>query len=248
VQTLATQVDTSEAAQKALAQASKGAVRGLHKKLAVDISEKNDAKSALNKAEGQIEAAKKAQIEAENPASREKAKVFLVTAQAAAKHAKTSLRVAETNSDAAVKVAGMKRKNAAISVANADAAVMSIKGRAAGATIKAKQADANAARVQDAATKLALKGSKQARTLDRLRAKERKAKREFAEARRLTSPTVAKEVATKKAIAVVSTEFVKRQAAAKALSLAKQKKAATEELKIIEVVAAKIKAKAGKKP
>merc|ERR1711964_228888 len=144
----------------------------------------------------------------------------------------------------AVKVAGMKRQNAAISVANADAAVMSIKGRAAGATIKAKQADANAARVQDAATKLALKGSKQARTLDRLRAKERKAKREFAEARRLTSPTVAKEVATKKAIAVVSTEFVKRQAAAKALSLAKQKKAATEELKIIEVVAAKIKAKA----
>lgn len=119
VETLTTQVDTSLAAQKAVKQASKSAVHGIHKKLAVDIAEKNDAKDSLQNAEGRIEAAKKAQIEAETPARREKAKVALVTAQAAAKHAKTSLQVAETNSDAAVKVAGMKRKNAAISVANA---------------------------------------------------------------------------------------------------------------------------------
>merc|ERR1711907_285672 len=60
------------------------------------------------------------------------------------------------------------------------------------------------------------------------------------EARRMESPTVANEVATKKAIAVASTNFVKRQAAAKVLMIQKKKKAAMEELSVIRVVAARL--------
>jgi hypothetical protein len=238
------QLEASKLAKEAIEASTKSAVDKVHTDLAGDIAEKNEAKDAITRAEADEDSARKAEMLATTPAEQHRAESALVAAKEAKSRAELALRTSESLTDSAVKVAGLKKKNAAMKQASAEAAMMSTKGQLESAKIKAAQAADTADKDQAAATKLALEGTAQAAALDDLRRKATEAAREAAEARRMTSPTVAKEVATKKAIAVASTEFVKRQAAAKALELSKRKKVALQELQVIEAVTAKIKAEA----
>merc|ERR1711998_572884 len=238
------QLEASKLAKEAIEASTKSAVDKVHTDLAGDMAEKNEAKDAITRAEADEDSARKAEMLATTPAEQHRAESALVAAKEAKSRAELALRTSESLTGSAVKVAGLKKKNAAMKQASAEAAMMSTKGQLESAKIKAAQAADTADKDQAAATKLALEGTAQAAALDDLRRKATEAAREAAEARRMTSPTVAKEVATKKAIAVASTEFVKRQAAAKALELSKRKKVALQELQVIEAVTAKIKAEA----
>merc|ERR1712072_1506261 len=103
-----------------------------------------------------------------------------------------------------------------------------------------KKAEQDAADAQQHASKMSITSTAAMEKLKLHRAEAQAAAQKAMEARRMESPTVANEVATKKAIAVASTNFVKRQAAAKVLMIQKKKKAALEELSVIRVVATRL--------
>merc|ERR1711988_190041 len=164
----------------------------------------------------------------------------LAAAEAVFNQAKAQVEMDEKEKKTATVKAGSKKMKQSLQVAAAEANLKSVKLKVNDMHLASQKAEQDAAEAQQHASKMSIESTAAMEKLKANRAEAQAAAHKALEARRMESPTVANEVATKKAIAVASTNFVKRQAAAKVLMIQKKKKAATEELSVIRVVAARL--------
>merc|ERR1719506_2951018 len=234
------QLETAHDSTDALQKVAQSSMDKIHKRLAKLIVHLNTAKEEQGVAERKLRNAEKAAAEATEPSEKQAAEAGLAAAQAAASQAKAQVEMDEKEKQTATTLAGSKKMKESLSIAAAEANLKSTKLKVNDMQLATKKAEQDAADAQQHASKMSITSTAAMEKLKLHRAEAQAAAQKAMEARRMESPTVANEVATKKAIAVASTNFVKRQAAAKVLMIQKKKKAALEELSVIRVVAARL--------
>jgi hypothetical protein len=233
-------LESAQAAEKAIILATKNTEHKIHQTLAREIQKVEDATAERERGQRTVARAEKSVDRAESPQDREDAELKLTAANQALTQAKQQEEMDEKARDTATVVAGQKKMTASLTVASNSAQVKGAEAQLNADETRATNTEAKAAEAQKQASVVAIESNAASAQLREVQARAEAAAQKAAETKRMQSPAVANEVATKKAIAVASTNFVKRQAAAKVLLLQKKKKEATEELEVIRVVAARL--------
>jgi len=242
-QALITSQDALESAkggEKAIKLSAESTEAKIHKQLAKEIVKLEDATSERERAQRGVSRAEKKVDRAETPEDKEDAETKLVAATSALTQAKQQEEMDEKAKETATMTAGSKKMTSSLGVATASAQVKGAEAQLNTDENRATQTESKAADAQKQASVVSIENGAATAQLREVQARAEAAAQKAAETKRMQSPAVANEVATKKAIAVASTNFVKRQAAAKVLLIQKKKKEALEELEVIRVVAARL--------
>lgn len=234
------QLETAKDSSSALAKVSESNMDKIHRTLAKQMVQLNQAVEEKETAQRKLRRAEKEAAEAVGVEAKQMADARLAAAEAAFNQAKAQVEMDEKEKKTATVKAGNKKMKQSLQVAAAEANLKSVKLKVNDMHLASQKAEQDAAEAQQHASKMSIESTAAMEKLKANRAEAQAAAHKALEARRMESPTVANEVATKKAIAVASTNFVKRQAAAKVLMIQKKKKAAMEELSVIRVVAARL--------
>jgi hypothetical protein len=233
-------LETAKESVAGMGKVAQSSMDKVHKQLARNIRQLNEAIEDKETAERKVRQAEQQDAEATSSEEKEAAEAKLSAAKAALSQAEAQVEMDEKAKATEVTQAGSKKMKQSLQVATAEAGLKNAELTLSNDKLAANKAEQEAADAQQAASQSSIKATAAMTKLQSMRAEAQAAAHKSMEARRMESPTVANEVATKKAIAVASTNFVKRQAAAKVLMIQKKKKAAMEELSVIRVVASRL--------
>jgi hypothetical protein len=233
-------LETAKESKIALDRAADATMDKIHKKLAKEIKKVEEANEEKETAARKLKRAEAMVADATDPDEKAEADTRLAAAEAKMGQTKAQAEMDTKAQKTATTLAGTKKKTQALQVAATEAHLKSADLNSNNMKLASEKADKDAEEPQQHASKMSIESTAEMGKLRELREQAQEAAQKSMEAKRMESPTVANEVATKKAIAVASTNFVKRQAAAKVLMIQKKKKAALEELSVIRVVAARL--------
>jgi hypothetical protein len=233
-------LETVKESKIALDRAADATMDKIHKKLAKEIKKVEEANEEKETAARKLKRAEAMVADATDPDEKAEADTRLAAAEAKMGQTKAQAEMDTKAQKTATTLAGTKKKTQALQVAATEAHLKSADLNSNNMKLASEKADKDAEEAQQHASKMSIESTAEMGKLRELREQAQEAAQKSMEAKRMESPTVANEVATKKAIAVASTNFVKRQAAAKVLMIQKKKKAALEELSVIRVVAARL--------
>jgi hypothetical protein len=233
-------LETAKESKIALDRAADATMDKIHKKLAKEIKKVEEANEEKETAARKLKRAEAMVADATDPDEKAEADTRLAAAEAKMGQTKAQLEMDTKAQKTATTLAGTKKKTQALQVAATEAHLKSADLSSNNMKLASAKADKDAEEAQQHASKMSIESTAEMGKLRELREQAQEAAQKSMEAKRMESPTVANEVATTKAIAVASTNFVKRQAAAKVLMIQKKKKAALEELSVIRVVAARL--------
>eukprot|EP00658_Telonema_sp_P-2_P034096 TRINITY_DN2491_c0_g1_i6.p1 TRINITY_DN2491_c0_g1~~TRINITY_DN2491_c0_g1_i6.p1 ORF type:complete len:566 (+),score=208.58 TRINITY_DN2491_c0_g1_i6:169-1866(+) len=231
------ELEVDSQAHHAIKLAAGNALDKLHSDLAKRFSRLQAATATREQAEAELEAAEQQQAVATEPDERVTARTRVEAARSAVSQAMDQQKLEKEAQVSETTVAGGEKMKQVMKVTTSKGKMEESQAQVKRMRVELDKVETEAAEAQQEASNLAIQSSAATAKLKELQAQAQAAAQAALEAKRMTSGTVAKEVSTKKAIAVASTNFVKRQAAAKVLELEKRKKAAEEELSVIRVVA-----------